>query len=262
MNSRIDDRQARSAGTDSSLRSVRLVGRKAGLCALVSALMLGAVMPVAHAGELPENRVSFAATATVEVPLDTLSVTLQAQREGADAATVQVQLKQVLDQALAEARRQAAPDAMEVSTGSFNLSPRYGRDGKPSGWSGSAELLLKGRDVARVAATAGKLGGMAIVATGYSLSRQLREKEESALAAQAIQKFRSRAGEVARLFGFNGYALGEVNVQTIDTDGGGRPPMLAMRSMAKSMEDSAPLPTEGGKGSMSVTVQGSITLTR
>jgi predicted secreted protein len=254
----IDDRGARHAGLAKHLSGVARLRRNA----CVAALTLGAFMPTLHAAEVRENQVSFAATATVEVPLDTLSVTLQAQREGADAASVQNQLKQVLDQSLAEARRQALPDAMEVSTGSFHLNPRYGRDGKPSGWSGSAELLLQGRDVARVAATAGKLGGMAIVATGYSLSRQLREKEESALAAQAIQKFRSRASEVARLFGFNGYTLGEVNVQTLDTDGGGRPPMLAMRAMAKPMADGAPLPTEGGKGSMSVTVQGSITLTR
>jgi predicted secreted protein len=258
MNPQIDDRHTRSNDPELSISVAWYRWRRAYLAALA----ICAFVPAGHAVEVRENHVSFAATATVELALDTLSVTLRAQREGADAATVQNQLKLVLDQSLTEARRQASPDAMEVSTGSFHLSPRYGRDGKPSGWSGSAELLLQGRDVARVAATAGKLGGMNIVATGYSLSRQLREKEEAALAAQAIGKFRARASEVARLFGFNGYTLGEVNVQTLDTDGGARPPMLAMRAMAAPMADGAPLPTEGGKGSMSVTVQGSITLTR
>jgi predicted secreted protein len=256
MNASIPARRARSAAAGLHLSAASRLWRNACLAGMA----LG--VPVAQAAALPENQVSFSATATVELALDTLSVTLQAQREGADAATVQNQLKQVLDQSLAEARRQASPDAMEVSTGSFNLSPRYGRDGKPSGWSGSADLLLQGRDVARVAATAGKLGGMAIVATGYSLSRQLREKEEAALAAQAIQKFRIRAAEVAKQFGFNGYTLGEVTVQTLDTESGGRPPIMAMRSMAAPKADGAPLPTEGGKGSMSVTVQGSIRLTR
>jgi predicted secreted protein len=230
---------------------------------LVAAAALAAVVPAVQAADaVRENLVSFSTTATVELPLDTLSVNLRVQREGADAASVQAQLKQVLDPSLAEARRQALPDAMEVSTGGFNLSPRYGRDGKPTGWSGSAELLLQGRDVARVAATAGKLTGMVIASTGYSLSRPLREKNEGDLTAQAIQKFRARAAEVARLFGFNGYTLGEVSVQALDNDGGGRPPVFAMKAMAAPMADGSPLPTEAGKGSLSVTVQGSITLTR
>jgi predicted secreted protein len=207
-----------------------------------------------------ENQVSFAASASVEVPKDVLTVTLQATREGAEASGVQGALKQALEAALTEARRAAQPGALEVRTGSFNLSPRYGRDGKPNGWTGQADLTLQGKDVGRVAATAGKLSAMNIVSTGYSVSRELREQHETALIAQAIQKFRSRADEIARQFGFSGYTLRELSVQTSDAETPHAPVM--MRSMVVSADAAAPLPTEAGKGLLSATVQGSVQLTR
>jgi predicted secreted protein len=210
---------------------------------------------------LRDNQISFASSASIEVPKDVLSVTLQATREGPDAAVVQAALKQLLDGALAEARRAAQPGLLELRTGSFNLSPRYGRDGKPNGWTGNADLTIEGKDVGRVAATAGKLTGLNIVSTGYSVSRELREQHESALIAQAIQKYQARAGEIARQFGFTGYSLRELSVQT--GDGEAPRPMVLMRSMAVVAADAAaPMPTEAGKGLLTATVQGSVQLTR
>jgi predicted secreted protein len=227
------------------------------------ALSLACAAPLAAAAadSPPAHQLAFSASASMEVAHDVLTVSLQAMREGNDAAVVQSALKQVLDTALNEARKAADPAALAVRTEGFNLSLRYGRDGKPSGWTGTAGLVLEGRDIARVAATAGKLPGMNIVGTGYSLSRELRERHESTLTAQAIQKFRSRAEEMARQFGYSGYQLREVNVQTSDSELGGRPPVVMMRSSAVQA-DAAPLPTEGGKGLLSATVQGTVTLTR
>lgn len=208
------------------------------------------------------HQLSFAAGASVEVPKDLLTVSLQAVRDGGDAATVQAGLKQVLDAALTEARRQADGQAMSVRTDGFSISPRYGRDGKPNGWAGSAGLTLEGRDIARVAATAGRLQGLNIVGTGYSISRETRERHEAELTAQAIRRFRERAAAMAQQFGYGGYVLREVSVHTSDGDPGGRPPMVMMARAQAMAAEAAPLPTEGGKGLLSATVQGSVTLTR
>ncbi|MEX8494461.1 SIMPL domain-containing protein, partial [Sphaerotilus sp.] len=189
------------------------------------------------------------------------TVSLQVVRDGSDATAVQSALKQVLDAALNETRRLADPVGMAVRTEGFNLSPRYGRDGKPNGWTGTAGLVLEGKDIARVATAAGKLTAMAIVGTGYSLSRELRERNEAELTAQAIQKFRARADAMAKQFGYTGYQLREVSVQSSDGDLGGHPPMAMVRATALQA-DAAPLPTEAGKGLLSATVQGSVTLTR
>jgi predicted secreted protein len=216
----------------------------------------------AQEASAPHNRVALAATASVDVTLDTLTVVLRVQREGGEAAAVQGQVKQVLEQALAEARRQAAPGDLEVRTGGFNLSPRYGKAQKVVGWSGTADLIVEGRDVSRVAATVGRLTEMAVVETAYSLSRQRREQHESELLARAIQRFRAQASDVAQQFGMGGYTLGEVSVMAGEVDTGGRRPMMAMKAMAAPMADAAPLPTEAGKGTLSTTVQGTVVLTR
>jgi predicted secreted protein len=217
----------------------------------------------ASAGEPapPENVIHFAATATLEVTWDLLTVNLQATREGADAATVQNQLKQVLDAALAEAKKTAQPGALDVRTGQFNISPRYGRDGRINGWQGTAELVLEGRDHARVAQAAGRIQGMTVAGTGYSLSRELRDRHEAELTAQAIQKYRARAADMARQFGFGSYVLREVHVA--GQEPGFPVPMVKTMMRSSAGADMAEaLPTEPGKGVLTATVQGSVQLIR
>jgi predicted secreted protein len=207
--------------------------------------------------------VVFAATATLEVTKDLLTVNLQATREGTEAAAVQTQLKQVLDAALTEAKKTAQPGALDVRTGQFSISPRYGRDGRVNGWQGMAELVLEGRDNARVAQAAGRVQGMTLTSTGYSLSRELQAKHELELTGQAIQKFRARATDIAKQFGFSSYALREVNVSAQEP--GFPQPMYrgsAMLAKAASPEMDAAVPTEPGKGLLSATVQGSVQLIR
>ena len=230
---------------------------------LAFGLASGAALAAGTAGATgpqPAHELSFSTSASMEVTRDVLTVSLQVMRDGADANAVQSALKQVLDAAMNEARKQADPVGMVVRTEGFNLSPRYGREGKPNGWTGTAGLVLEGKDIARVATTAGKLSGMNIVGTGYSLSRELRERNEAELTAQAIKKFRARADDMARQFGYSGYQLRAVSVQSSDGDVGGHPQIMARMSAAQA--DSAPLPTEAGKGLLSATVEGSVTLTR
>ena len=227
---------------------------------LLSAACLAASVSKVQAEPLRANVVSFQATATQEVTQDLLAVTLQANREGPQAAEVQAGLKQALDAALTEARRAAQPGAMEVRTGYFSVNPRYGSNGRINGWQGTAQLVLEGTDTTRISQTAGKLNQLNIVNVNYGLSRALREQHESALTAEAINRFRSRAGELTKNFGFASYSLGEVNVQTGDPGFQGRPMMMAMR--AKGAEADAALPVEPGKGVLTVTVSGQVILSK
>jgi predicted secreted protein len=228
---------------------------------LLAAIALAAAVHGAHA-ETPriENVVSFSTSANLEVTKDLLSVTLQVVRDGTDAATVQSGLKQVLDAALADAKKSAVPGQMEVRTGNFSLNPRYGRDGKINGWQGQAELVLEGKDLPRVAQTAGRLNGMNVVNVSQSLSRELTEKHDAQVTADAIQKFRVRAAELAKQFGFAGYTLREVNVQSVEQVNPPRP-MYRMNAEAAAMS-SAPVPVEAGRGTLTSTVSGSVVLTK
>lgn len=225
------------------------------------ALMLVCALGVARAQNTtqPQGVVNLQASASAEVPRDLLGVTLSATREGPDAASVQAALKQALDTALVEARKAARPGQLDVQTGNFALFPRYGKQNTISGWQGNAELQIEGRDMSAIAALAGRISTMSIARVSYSLSRELRDKTEAGLAAQAIARYRARAADVAQQFGYSGYTLREVGISS--TDPGVPQPMPRMRALAASASDEA-LPVEAGKGLVSVTVSGSVQLTK
>lgn len=232
------------------------------LSSLLLAAGLGlAVLPAAQAqlGPIPRDVVQFSATAMLEARQDQLSVTLRATREGSDPAAVQQQLKAVLDAALAEARPQAQPGGLEVRSGAFSLYPRSNRDGRISTWQGTAELLLSGTEIDRIAALAGRIQNMTVAQTAFGLSRVQREQLEQQAQAQAIERFRARAGEIARGFGFSTYSLREIHINSQDQGAQIRPRFMAMEAKA-GMSADAPLPVEAGQAQVQVTVSGAVQL--
>jgi len=177
-------------------------------------------------------------------------------RDGPDAAAVQTQLKQALDSALSQARQAASPGLMEVRTGNFSLYPRYGRDGKINGWLGSTELVLEGKDFARITGAAGKIQTLSMGSVSFALSREQRARVEGQAQAQAIERFKAKADEVSSAFGFSSYALREVSINT--NDQGPVPRQRAMAMSAKSDMAEAPVPVEAGKSTVLVNISGSV----
>lgn len=210
-------------------------------------------------GQPTRNAVRFSSSATQEVTQDLLSITLQATREGSQAAEVQTALKQAMEAALAEARK-SAQAGMDVRTGAFSVQPRYNSSGRINGWQGFAQLILEGTDVARITQTTGRLNQLNVINVSYGLSRALREQYESSLTSQAIARFKTRAAQIAADFGLKGYTLGDVSVSS--TDPGFEPRPYLMKAMSARAEAAdAPLPVEPGKGTLSVTVNGQVILT-
>jgi len=236
---------------------------KLALFSIATATLLTLAPWVARAegecGAVPQNVLQLSASATVEVQQDLLMLTLGVTRDGSDAAQVQSQLRVALDAGLAEARRSALAGQQDVRTGAFNLSPRYGRDGKINGWQGTAELVLEGRDFARITGTAARIQTLNVTQVGFSLSREQRAKVETDAQSQAIDRFKARATELAKDFGFAGYALREVNVGSADSGFLPRPRMMAMQAAVASAP-SAELPVEAGRSQVTVNVSGSVQL--
>lgn len=235
---------------------VRTAMRQAALatCGLMATAALAQVPAAA-----PENVVSLMASATVEVAKDQMSVVFTTTREGADAGVVQSQLKQALDAALAEARKVAKPTQLEVQTGNFSLSPRYTPKGTINGWAGSTELVVEGRDMPAIAQLTGRISTMTIARVGFSLSREAREKVEADVSAQAIARYRAKAEQVAKQFGFTGFALREVQVSSNEAMPVGQP--MLMRAQAAKIGDES-LPVEAGKANVTASVSGSVKLTK
>jgi predicted secreted protein len=207
----------------------------------------------------PQNVLQLQASGTVEVQHDMLSVTLTTAREGTDPTAVQTQLKTALDTALAEARKHAQSGQMDVRTGNFALYPRHNREGRISGWTGTAELILEGRDFARITQTAGRMQTMTMGGVSFGLSREQRAKVETEAQAQAIDRFKAKAAELAKGFGFSGYSLREVAVHANDQGFVPRPRQMAAME-AKAGAADASLPVEPGKSAVIVTVSGTVQL--
>lgn len=205
---------------------------------------------------LLQNVAQLSSSGSVEVQQDLLAISLNTTVSGADANNVQSQLKQALDTALAQAKQAAAPGQMDVRTGNFSLYPRYGKDSKINGWQGSAELVLEGRDFSRITTTAGKIQTLTLGNVSFSLSREQRAKVEGDAQTMAIERFKAKAADVAKSFGFSGYTLREVAINANDQGYSPRPRAMAM--MAKSDSAEAPVPVEAGRSTVQVTVSGSV----
>ena len=240
-----------------------LMNRKAaGLAQSAVALVLLAGAFQAHAQPVfappAQNVVQLSASGSVEVQQDMLAISLTTTREGTDAVAVQTQLKTALDAALQEAKKAAQPGQLDVRTGNFSLYPRYARDGKISGWQGSTELVLEGRDFARISTTAGKIQTLTLGNVSFGLSREQRQKVEAEAQAQAIERFKTKADGIAKAFGFSSYSLREISVSANDQGFTPRPRMMAMEARAAVAD--APVPVEAGKSTVLVTVGGSVQL--
>jgi len=233
------------------------------LAAAVS--IAGALAPALHAQTalatlpVPQNVVQLTASGSIEVPQDLMTITLTTTREGSDAATVQSQLKVALDAALAEARKAVQPGQLDVHTGAFSLYPRYTKEGKISTWQGSGELVLEGKDFARISTTAGRIPSLTVGNVAFALSREQRTKVEGEAQAMAIERFKAKASDIARGFGFGSYSLREISVSADEGGGIPRPRMMAAQAKSFSAAD-APVPVEAGKSTVTVTVSGGVQL--
>ena len=227
-------------------------------------MLAGAMLALAGAGlnaqtfPPPQNVLQLQASGTVEVQQDLLQMSLSTARDGTDPSAVQAQLRSALDAALAEVRKTVQPGQLDVRTGNFALFPRHNREGRISGWSGTAELILEGRDFPRITQAAGRVQTMTLGGVSFGLSREQRARVETQAQAQAIERFQAKAAELARGFGFSGYTLREVAVNASEPGFAPRLRMAAQEARAAAAD--APVPVEPGKSAVTVTVSGSVQL--
>lgn len=206
----------------------------------------------------PQNVFHLSAVGQVEVLQDLLILSLTTTREGGDAVGVQSEMRRALDAALAEVRKTAQSGEMDVRTGTFSVNPRYGKEGKISGWVGRAEILLEGRDFPRIMQAAARANTMAIGSISFGLSREQRAKVQTEAQALAIERFKVRATEITKAFGFAGYGLREITVDANDAGfPGPRPMLMEARALGKAA-DAAPVAVEPGKSVVQVNVSGSV----
>ncbi|HEY9447869.1 MAG TPA: SIMPL domain-containing protein [Burkholderiales bacterium] len=189
-----------------------------------------------------------------EVPYDVAAITLVAESEGKDPAELAQRINRTLDETMKEAKADAKVTAR---SGGYRTSPTTDRDGRISTWRARGELILESRDFKALSTLAGKLSSrMQVAGITFALSPEARQAEEDGLIAQAIARFQARAQIAAKAFGYTRFSLLEVSVQS--PNAGPVPPRPMFKSMAAA--EAAPVPVEGGRTTVSVTVSGSVKL--
>lgn len=201
------------------------------------------------------TRMTLQATASAEVPQDTVRITLAAETEAADQATASQELAAAMAAATKEAQGAAG---ITSHTGSYGIWPSRDQAGKINGWHGRGEIVLESKDFAAASALATRMNGkVAISNIVFVLSNEARQAQEQKLLRQVAQTFKARALEAARAFGFAGY-----RIEQLDLSGAGAAPPVPrpymMRAVANSGGANAPL--EGGNTVVSVSVNGTIVL--
>jgi predicted secreted protein len=226
---------------------------------LVTLALAAAATASAQTSQQPFfNVVTIEASATADVPTDTLTVTMFAEEQGPDPAAIAARVNARLDEALTRAKREPK---VEARSGNYQTTPVYDRANQITGWRIRADLVFESRDFKTAAALAGALQpALKLWSMTFSLSRGAREATEAALLTEALGKFQEKARAVAKGLGFPGYVLGQIVVRN-EAPG---PPPVAFRSVAMSaMADGGappPVPVEGGKNAVTVNVSGSVVL--
>ena len=198
---------------------------------------------------------SLDASAASEVVYDQASTILAYDAQGTASAELIDAASRAIDTALKEAKM-----VKEVSarTGQFTSNPVYGKDQQVTGWRVRAELVLDSSDFKALSALSGKLSSrLAIASVNYSLSTASRKAVEKKLIGEAIAAYREKAQAAALAFGYAGFRVREV---AVNSGGGPQPRAVEQRrflAMAAASEP-APIPIEAGRGTVSVSVTGSV----
>ncbi|WP_431102378.1 SIMPL domain-containing protein [Roseateles noduli] len=244
------------------IRSSKILART-----LIAAGAVAVLPAMAQAQAARTDVLALNASATTEVTRDLLQLRFSTTREGKEAGAVQNELKQALEAALTEARKVAKPGQVDLQAGNLSVYPRYGQPKGSSsaapqitGWQGSVELLVQGRDIEAISKLSGRINSLAIANVSYGLSREAREKAEDDVVAQAIASYKAKAALYAKQFGYSGYRIGEVSVNADQP----APVMMAAQARFKTMASSADeaLPVESGKATVTVNVNGNVVMTR
>jgi predicted secreted protein len=223
--------------------------------ALAALLALVVFLTLAGPGAaLAGPTVQLQVTASSELPNDEMVVQLAVDRTGAAAEKLNDEVLEALNLAIAKVRK---VDGVKARLGSITTQPEWGPQGKRTGWRVRGVVVLEGRDLRSTATLAGELSSdLQIVGVSFRLTPAARAREESRLLKEAAAAFNERARDAAAAFGYGGFDLKNLNVNHAQ----GEPPRPLQMELRASMAAKAPVPTEGGDETVTLTIAGSIEL--
>ena len=195
------------------------------------------------------------AQATSEVPYDIAIVTLAIDRESKSSDTLSPDINKILADAMAEAKKAG----VSAESGGYYVSPTYNNRNQRVAWHGRAEIILRSKDFTAIGKLSGELAEkMQMAGMNFDLSPERRQSEESRLIEEAVSNLKAKARTTLKALGYQDFGIREITLSQ-----GGAMVHTQVATMARAaMTDAAPVPVEGGKARISVTLSGSLQMKR
>lgn len=192
------------------------------------------------------------ASATASVTNDRMHAWLRAEAENADPVAAAASVNTRMAAALARAKAAPGVEARTLGYSTYQITEK----GQSSRWRAAQTLSLQSANFDSLSALVTRLqsgDGMLLSGMQFALAETTRRKTEDQLTQEAIKAWQQRAQQAAQGFGFQGWRVGRVAIQTNDF---GRPQPVQMRAQAMSSAAGAPVATEAGTTDVTVTVSG------
>lgn len=196
------------------------------------------------------------ASATASIANDRMHAWLRVEAENTDAAAAAGSVNARMATALARAKATAGVDARTLGYSTQQIVEK----GQPARWRAVQTLSLESADFGALSALISRLqasDGLLLSGLQFALANATRSKAEDQLIQDAIKAWQQRAQQAAQGFGFQGWRVGRVAIQT--NDYGQAQPML-MRAQAAPFGGGAPVAAEAGTTDVTVTVSGNAIL--
>ncbi|PKY11142.1 hypothetical protein B1757_06045 [Acidithiobacillus marinus] len=171
---------------------------------------------------------------------------MQASASGANAADLAQQVNAKMHWALQQLN---AEQGLQGQTQNYNSQRDY-VNGKPSGWTVKQILQIRGAQSSQLDHVLGKLQSrLELISLRAEPSESARQAAEAQAAKQAITRFRERASNYCRDFGYSQNILDVVRISTPRVSPSPVPMMMAVR---------APVASAPGESALAVEVSGSV----
>lgn len=188
---------------------------------------------------------------------DLMTVVLGVEAEGLRVQELSQRVLATMQKAAARARDKPG---IEVRIGSVSTQPVWGPKGRTGHWQVRGSVTLSSTDVPALGLLASELtADMQISAVSFSLSRARSDEVEARLMTEVAAAFQRKAQAMSSALGFKGYALRTVTL----SQGGNAPPpapMLMRSAMPGAESGAVPIPSEGGKTEVVLTMSGVVEL--
>ena len=198
--------------------------------------------------------------ASADIENDQMTVVLSATREGPRAQELSQSVLATMQRAIARAKR---AEAVTPSLGNISTYPVWGPQGKKTErWTVRASLVLVSQNFAALGALASELTDeLQITSVSFALSKEKRAQEEKRLLAELSDSFREKAQAVPQAFGYRSYEIKSLNLNQNSSHGIVQPMRLAMAGAAAE-SSVVPIPSDGGKTTVTIGVQATIDVVR